>query len=156
MKLFLLFAIICACSAPADEEFLKKSMEIHDLAVQIGEKVDSKLTVLESKVRQLEEPYRSQVQDSIIVLRSQLLEWEQNLVEIPGHEKHDHSGHKHYHRNSSEDLQLTPEMMLKVQKVIRDRIIRLNVHTQNILTIIDAYENDKSIKKEEKTASYGT
>lgn len=42
-------------------------------------------------------------------------EWQDNRVEVPGFEHaHDHSGHDHHHHGN--DVQLTPEQMLEVQK----------------------------------------
>lgn len=68
--------------------------------------------------------------DSIIILLVALEEWENDLVEIPGNEEHDHSDHHHDHTV----LEVTSEQMLLIQKEMDRRLAligqRINAFTQ--------------------------
>lgn len=68
--------------------------------------------------------------DSVIILLGALEEWENDLVEMPGNEEHDHSGHHHDHTV----LEVTAEQMFQIQKELNIRLTnigkRINTLTQ--------------------------
>ena len=68
--------------------------------------------------------------DSVKVLNADLFYWRSNLIEVPGMEHEHHHGHTHGYQPLAH---LTPEMVLDIQKDLRNQIIQLNIRTQKLL-----------------------
>lgn len=126
-SLILLALIIVACSHSSDD-LLKEAAQVHNLSVKIGEHVAQKIHAIEEYAQtEADSLTRAQLLDSVIILNEQLSDWENELVEVPGNE---HEGHDHHHEES---MELTPQMILEIQREINQRIIALNVRSQRLL-----------------------
>ena len=126
-SLILLALIIVACSHSSDD-LLKEAAQVHNLSVKIGEHVAQKIHAIEEYAQtEADSLIRAQLLDSVIILNEQLSDWENELVEVPGNE---HEGHDHHHEVS---MELTPQMILEIQREINQRIIALNVRSQCLL-----------------------
>ena len=132
MRGILLILLIYGCSPSNDEKLHTQSVETHDLAIKIGEHVEEKIQQIAHYAGNQEEPLKSLLQDSVKVLTQDFVYWQSTIVEVPGHE-HDH----HHHDHSSTAPDLTPEMMLDIQKDLRDRVIKLNVRAQRLLNTLE-------------------
>ncbi|MEM6734855.1 MAG: hypothetical protein AAF620_02180 [Bacteroidota bacterium] len=158
MKKLLLIVLITACASSQEEKLYDQSIETHDLAIKIGERVGEKIKQIEIHSQTLDEPLKTLLQDSLKILTGDYAFWKSTIVEVPGHEhdhheddhreddhrdhdhtEHDHAEHEHNHTPAAD---LTPEMMLDIQKDLRGRILGLNIRVQKILEILE--ENNKS------------
>ncbi|MBC7883877.1 MAG: hypothetical protein H7X99_00275 [Saprospiraceae bacterium] len=94
------------------DQILSEALRIQDEAIHIGIEVDSILDV-----RLAEGAYARNI-DSLKLLKTTVLNWRYNMVEIPGaahdHTHHNHEGHHHDHDGGSA-ANLTPEEIKKVQ-----------------------------------------
>lgn len=70
--------------------------------------------------------------DSIIILLGALEEWENDLVEIPGNEEHDHSGHHHHDHTV---IEVTAKQMFQIQKELDIRLANIG---KRIITLTQA------------------
>ena len=68
------------------------------------------------------------------------------------HHEHDHAGHNHDHSPAAD---LTPEMVLDIQKDLRDRAVLLNVRAQKLLDTLDKMYNEEPVEEKEKASGYG-
>ena len=112
---FLMAWLLAACTAK-ENPAQKQSIELHEQALAIGKAVEQKLAAFTTS--------DSILLDSIEVLKADLELWESNLIEVPGHD-HDHHGHDHNHDHGSQP-DLTPEMMLEVQKELLETIQKID------------------------------
>ena len=144
MKRILLILLIYGCSPSHDEKLYTQSVETHDLAIKIGENVEEKIKRIAQSASSLEEPLKSFFQDSVKALTQDFAYWQSTIVEVPGHDHdHDHHDHDHDHNhNHSTVPDLTPEMMLDIQRDLRDRIVKLNVRAQNLLNTLGKKEKE--------------
>lgn len=156
MKKYLFMLMVVACSTTQDEKLHLQSVETHDLAIKIGEHVKEKIGQIDTKTNLLEEPLKSLLKDSVLVLTQEYTHWESTIVEVPGHEHahhdHDHAGHDHDH---SPAANLTPEMVLEIQRDIRDRIVNLNIRAQKLLDTLNKMDNEEPVEEKEKASGYG-
>ncbi len=105
---FALCLLILACtSGKTNENAYAQSALIHNSMIR--------------KANEMEHAIREMMKDSLPLseggsLRSiltDLQEWKEQLVEVPGNEIHDHKSHGHHDQNQSD---VTPEQMLLIQK----------------------------------------
>ncbi|WP_258101909.1 hypothetical protein [Marinoscillum pacificum] len=137
-SLILLALIIVACSHSSDD-LLKEAAQVHNLSVKIGEHVAQKIQAIEEYAQtEADSLIRPQLLDSVIILNEQLSDWENELVEVPGNE---HEGHDHDHHHEV-SMELTPQMILEIQREINQRIIALNVRSQRLL---DQYSDESEL-----------
>ena len=139
--------LIYGCSPSQDEQLDTQSVEIHDLAIKIGEHVEEKIKRIAQHASSLEEPTKSLLQDSVKVLTEDFAYWQSTIVEVPGHE-HDHHDHHHHHHDHGTASDLTPKMMLDIQKDLRDRVVKLNVRVQRLLSTLE--KNNESASSAEQ------
>ena len=123
----LVFLISCSGSS---EDIMKRSGELHDLSVNIGEHVEVKLRSIEKHAESMKGLERRVLLDSVIVLDRDLAEWNESLIEVPGHEHKHHEVHEHHHDPPPD---LTPKMILEIQREINRQIIQLNIRSQRLL-----------------------
>ncbi len=137
-----LILLIVACTSKHDEKLHAQSVETHNLAIKIGEHVQEKIERIEAHAMTLDEPLKAMLKDSVETLSQDLAYWESTIVEVPGHEHdhhhHDHSGHDHNHAPAPD---ITLEMVLDIQKELKNQIENLDMRTQKILDTL------KNIKK---------
>jgi len=148
-----LIALIVACTTTHDEKLHAQSVETHNLAIKIGEHVRAKIERIEAHAMTLGEPLRAMLKDSVETLSRDLAYWESTIVEVPGHEHdhHHHEGHDHDHSPSSH---LTPEMILDIQRDLRDRIVKLNIRAQKLLNTLEK-DKHEPVEEKEKASRYG-
>ncbi len=125
--------ILIACSAPAENPLILESAEIHQSTMKISEGVVGKIKKMNTLLDDLEED-QSYLKDSLSVLKQDFIDWESNLIEVPGYEQdlHDHEGHDHDHDHSPPP-DLTPEMMLRIQKDLNAQIEQIDRRSQSLL-----------------------
>lgn len=128
--------IVLSCSSSRSERLTEQSITIHEEALDIGLKASDKITQLEYQTEGLDEPMRLAILDSVEVLKAEWKAWESAIVEIPGH-KHAHHDHDHHEHNHSASPDLTPEMMMDIQKDLKNRIVALNIRTQKLLDSVN-------------------
>jgi len=91
------------------KQALRVEKEARDLLVKIPENNEAKLKI-----------------------EARLKSWDENLIEVPGFEhdhSHDHHGHNHSHGS---DVELAPEDMLAVQKVLLDSVTAIRKDLQSL------------------------
>lgn len=108
-NLVLLLLLFSCGTHRDDQKIMEEAASIHDDALQIAEEAEQQISTLT-----LAYP------DSVKQFLLEIEQWEENLVEVPGHahEHRDHEGHTHDHS----PVTLTPEEMLNVQLELRDQI----------------------------------
>jgi hypothetical protein len=133
--------ILLACSSKKQEDAtLKEAFEIHEMAMQIGEHVTQKVERIESYADQSTRELQASLLDSALVLRKDLAVWESSIIEVPGME------HEHHHDHHHQEVKLTPEMVLEVQKYMRDEIIRINIRAQKLWDTLKTIEQNEIIE----------
>ena len=111
-KLIYLFVAVAlaACGGPAEKsETLKQAEKVHESIISIsGDLADmmhSKVDMLEEKIEaaaasgdSLMAVQLGELNTKLDDLHNRFHEWEENMVEIPGHaHSHDHGDHDHHH-----------------------------------------------------------
>jgi len=133
--------VILACSDSREDAQLKESFEIHEKSVAIYEELKNDLEKLNSNLSEVLNEQDTIMQDTLKQFQLDFKDWESNLIEVPGFEHdHDHSGHDygdHDHHHHDDNPNLTPEMMLEVQK-------HLYVEIMNLKSRLKKYKNNKS------------
>ncbi|WP_424964217.1 hypothetical protein [Ekhidna sp.] len=156
MRRLIVILFIVSCTASSEEKLHQQSVETHDLAIKIGEHVKEKIEQIYAQADQLEDPLKSLLKDSVRTLTRDYEYWKSTIMEVPGHEhehhEHDHAGHNHDH---SPEADLTPEMVLEIQKDLRDRVVLLNIRAQKLLDTLRKKNEDEPIKEKEKASSNG-
>jgi len=129
--------IICltafSCAPSKEKEWIRQSVAIHDSAMAIGKGVGQKIKQMNSFPDTLKE---DMLKDSLASLKQDFSEWEQSIVEVPGHDAHhhDHQGHDHGHHPAPD---LTPEMILDIQKDLNTRVKQLDQRAQLLLEALE-------------------
>jgi len=107
-----LFIVNCSMSKKEDP-FLEESAKVHNEAIDLAEQLDNQLTQLSTD--------SSYQRDSLEVWRSELENWKNNLVEVPGNESHDLHEHAH-HEHEKQATGLTSNQMLLVQREMKAQL----------------------------------
>ena len=120
------------------------------------EHVNEKIKRIAAYVEELKDPLKSLLQDSVQVLTEDYAYWESTIIEVPGHEHehHDHDDVEHNHNHTSAP-DLTPEMILEIQRDLRNRIVKLNIRAQKLLDALEKENTNEPIEVKEKASSYG-
>lgn len=117
-KFFILLGLV-ACSAPSNEnKLLQEAADVHNTALLIAEE-------LETTLKQYTFPA-----DSASAIMAAIKAWENELVEVPGNEHHDHEGHNHSH----EAVNITAEEMLHLQLELKARMEQIKKRVDTIIT----------------------
>ena len=122
-KLFVLL-LLAACGTPSQEDkLLQEAADIHNTALAIAEELET--TLKQNTISA----------DSASAILAAIEAWENDLVEVPGNEHHDHEGHNHAH----EPVHVTSQEMLQLQLELKQRIEqikkRVEALTKNDATI---------------------
>ena len=148
MKKFLILTIVLACSSHAHEgPLFDQSVEAHEAALKTSREVTSKIKEMNTLLEGLSDDPLS-LKDSLAVLKQDFIDWEKSIIEVPGyesdiheghdHEEHGHEGHDHHeHSHEGHDhspaAELTMEMVLDIQKDLRDQIAKMNLRSEKLL-----------------------
>lgn len=126
-------------SATADP-LLQEAFDYHMEAMSVEKNVKEKLETIRSKKNNIQIQGRALTEDEMTFLdaanrmQSVYEIWTDNRVEVPGFEHahdHSHEGHDHHHHHhGNNDVKLTPQQMMEVQKESLQDI-------KNILTKIE-------------------
>lgn len=143
MRKFLILTIVFACSSHSHEnELFDQSVEAHESALKTSREVTDGIKRMNALLEGLSED-QLYLKDSLAVLKQDFIDWEKSIIEVPGHESdidnheghdhegHDHEGHEHHDHSAAPDL--TMEMVLDIQKDLKDQIIQMNARTKRLL-----------------------
>jgi hypothetical protein len=121
MKNILFLTFVAAClqcckTSSADEALLKEAASVHNELISLSRSLKHTLDSLSNA--------GAVPADSIQAWKNMLLEWEQDVVEVPGndHEEHD-DHHNHHHHGATPEI--TAAEMLTVQKELKQRLEHL-------------------------------
>ena len=122
--------LVTACNTSKKEDpQLKEAADVHLEAMQIEKQMKPQLAELVQLKNSINIQGRELTAEEIaLVQQIEALEasysfWEENHVEVPGHEHHDHDDHDHdHHHHHGPKLDLSPADMLLVQQEFRDSI----------------------------------
>jgi len=122
----MLLVFLIGCSSKRDDEKInEKSIAIHNSMVQKASQKEKELRLLKSDAS-------SKVnKDSIDVLLFALERWENDLVEIPGNESHQHSEHHHDHSNQAPEV--TASQMIQIQQELDNRLKTISKRASELL-----------------------
>ncbi len=121
------FFVSCHGENKEDAHFLRQAVEIHKAMMEIEAQFENQLDSLKSFSH-----HAVEIRDSLQVIEKDFELWEKNVVEVPGDdsaEAHDH-GHEHHHKK--ENLQVTPEQMVEIQKELKSNLEKLLLRLQSI------------------------
>ena len=152
MKKLIIGLLIVSCTASNDEKLHQQSVETHDLAIKVGEHVHEKIQRIAAYAKNVDDTLKTMLEDSVESLQQDYDFWESTIVEVPGHEHDHHEGHNHDHTPPSD---LNPEMILEIQRDMRDQIVKLNIRSQRILDTLEKEDKNEPIEEKEKASSYG-
>ncbi len=118
---FSILILFVSCSDHSKPDpLLEEAFQIHKQALQVEKEVRELL-------KKLPEDHAAKTK-----MESRLTAWDENLIEVPGFDddhSHDHHDHNHSH---GPDVELTPENMLAVQKVLLDSMLTIRKDLQNL------------------------
>jgi hypothetical protein len=125
---FISLALLIGCSSKKEDEKLNTgSIVIHNSMVMKASEIENELFLLKS------DSLSTVNKDSIDILLFVLEEWEQDIVEVPGNENHQHSEHKH-HDHSHKAPEVTALQMLQIQQEMDKRLEAINKRASDLLT----------------------
>lgn len=121
LRFLIVHLFLFYCSVPNKEDtVLTEAAQIHNEAVALAIQLEE----------QLANDTTSQ-EDSVMLWREAIAEWEFNLVEVPGNENGKH--HEHDHHNHGKQLtELTSDQILAIQKELKAQLdsIKLRINTK--------------------------
>jgi len=116
----LLIVLLQGCTGSSKPDpLLEEAFRIHQQSLQTAEDARELLKKLPAD------------DDKVLKIESRLKSWDENLIEVPGFE-HDHN-HEHHHHAHSLQVELSPENMLAVQKVLLDSVSVIRKELENLL-----------------------
>jgi hypothetical protein len=102
------------CSAPKKKDaLLEEAAKIHNEAVELAKQLEDELSQLARDT--------TYMRDSLESWRVAIEKWENNLVEVPGNESHDHKSHDH-HYHGKQQSELTSDQILSIQNELKAQI----------------------------------
>ena len=141
LVLFAVCFISCNSSHSKEDELLDEAAKIHNEAVQIEQQIKDKITTLNQQANNLKVQGRELEANEISFieqvnnLNASYNYWQENHVEVPGHDDHDHHGHDHGHDHDHDHgpaLEISPEDMLLIQKEFKDSILSIKNRVETI------------------------
>ncbi len=114
--LFVISILIVCCSSPdkQEKELLKEAAVLHNEMITKAEQLEETIAIMD-----VDSTYRT-IHDSLVIWKEVIENWETDLVEVPGNEEHHHKGGEHHHEH--QQLNVTPEQMLNIQKELHLRL----------------------------------
>ena len=144
---FLLVCLLIACSGSTEDALILQSAKIHEETLTVSKEVVEKIKSLNIVLGNLQTD-QTLIKDSLTVLKQDFIDWESTVIGIPGYEydHQDHSGHNHDHSHKPPP-DLTPEMMLEIQKSLREQVVKLNGRVQKIVNELENIIENETPKK---------
>lgn len=121
------FFISCHTTNKEDAHHLRQAADIHKAMMEIEEQFENQLDSLKSFSHQAVE-----IRDSLQVIEKDFELWEKNVVEVPGDDSGEAHDHGHEHHGEKENLQVTPEQMVEIQKELKSNLEKLLLRLQSI------------------------
>lgn len=120
------FVLSCSDKKKNDED-LNRAFQLHKEAIKVRQSVQNLITLLNSNQDSV---FLVENAASIQAIDLSLVEWDEQLIEVPGFEEehhHDHSGHDHNHNHDhahdhGHQPELTSKQHLEVQQQLLDNI----------------------------------
>lgn len=140
-------AALVACGGPAEKsETLKQAEKVHEniisLSGEVADMMHSKVEVIEGKIEtasaagdSLMAAQLGILNDKLDALHDRFHEWEENMVEIPGHtHSHDHGDHDHHHDHVQQNIMegLSDQEHLDIQQEQLDQLNALKQELESI------------------------
>lgn len=114
LALLILSLYMIQCSAPKKKDaLLEEAAKIHNEAVELAKQLEDELSQLARDT--------TYMRDSLESWRVAIEKWENNLVEVPGNESHDHKSHDH-HYHGKQQSELTSDQILSIQNELKAQI----------------------------------
>ena len=124
--LFIPVVILIGCSSKKEDEKLnEKSIVIHNSMMKKAGEIENELVIVRS------DSIPNVNKDSIDVLLSDLEQWENDLVEVPGNSNDHHEEHHHDHHNPAPEV--TASQMLQIQQELDMRLKIISKRTSDVL-----------------------
>ena len=125
----IIFAFFASCHGENEEDahHLRQAVEIHKAMMEIEEQFENQLDSLKSFSH-----HAVEIRDSLQVIEKDFELWEKNVVEVPGDDSADAHDHGHEHHHEKENLQVTPEQMVEIQKELKSNLEKLLLRLQSI------------------------
>jgi hypothetical protein len=124
LLIILNMVLLMACSHKKNDTVLAEAASVHEEAMQIFHDLEDLLKTLEQN--------DAIPAEALETIKSDLHEWEEGLVEVPGYEhNHDYADHRHHHHHKTPEL--SSEEMLQLQKEFRNSITTLLEQVKTLL-----------------------
>lgn len=125
----IMFAFFVSCHGENKEDahHLQQAADIHKAMMEIEKQFENQLDSLKSFSH-----HAVDIRDSLQVIEKDFELWEKNVVEVPGDDSAEAHDHGHGHHHEKEDLQVTPEQMVEIQKELKSNLEKLLLRLQSI------------------------
>ena len=121
------FFVSCHGENKEDAHHLQQAADIHKAMMEIEEQFENQLDSLKSFSH-----HAVEIRDSLQVIEKDFELWEKNVVEVPGDDSEEAHDHGHGHHGEKENLQVTPEQMVEIQKELKSNLEKLLLRLQSI------------------------
>lgn len=106
--------LISCTSKVSDEKRNHEAIIIHNSMMKKANQIERHLNELKNDA--------TVNRDSMKLFSTLFQQWSTDIVEIPGNENHDHSGHVHSHSTIPD---ITEEQMLEIQRELDERLSKI-------------------------------
>jgi len=120
-----LLLIGCSSSNKEEQRMWKQAAIVHNEMIEQAE-------ILEDQIERINSDVVTIPVDSIAAWKREIMQWEQELVEVPGNEAHHHKEGEHHHHDH-QPLTVTPEQMLIIQQDFKDRLQAIEDRIESVL-----------------------
>ena len=121
------FFISCHTTSEEDAHHLQQAADIHKAMMEIEKQFENQLDSLKSFSH-----HAVEIRDSLQVIEKDFELWEKNVVEVPGDDSAEAHDHGHGHHGEKENLQVTPEQMVEIQKELKSNLEKLLLRLQSV------------------------
>ncbi|MDW3194388.1 MAG: hypothetical protein R8G66_18575 [Cytophagales bacterium] len=139
-KYWFILLLAYACGSSKEDPNLAQAMDIHNEATKIGHSASMSVSQLKSLEAKMKQPQL----DSLNAITTDLSEWYETLVEVPGNEHEDHDGHDHDHDHQENYLEgLSSEDILAIQAELKKQIQWIDARVNNLMNDVRANDNEQ-------------
>ena len=131
-----LFACVSA-EQQKETQLLEEAAKVHKEAMDIENDLKDDLEALIQKANGINvkgralEPEEIRLVEQINQLQASYRYWEENHIEVPGHDLHDHNHHGHNHDHVAATEYSAKDMLL-IQKEFRDSILSIKKRVESL------------------------
>lgn len=133
--LLICVVVWCSCGSSAEKALLEDSIKEHEAALRAASGAQSKIEQLQAMVSKSPDSLQLIYRDSLMMLKIVYQKWQESIVEVPGHDDHHDHDHGHDHHGHAHEAapDLTPEMVLNIQKEMKHSALKLDKRTQQMI-----------------------